>query len=399
MQSANVPPETSAIRRLVVLAVLTAFAASVPTAGASQDQSSIDAFARQIAADVREDGVGAVTAAVFRGDQVLWAQGFGWADPDRRVPAGVRTIYRVGSISKSVTAVLMAVLVEDGVVKLDDAVISVLPEVGHFLDPTPGVAPITFRQLASHTAGLIREPDLEDAASGPIADWGHKILTSMRHTRFFAVPGSRYSYSNIGYGVLGYALQRASGAPFIELVHDRVFEPLGMRSSAFVIGPELQRRLAVGFANRSYVEGAGARIDVGLPAREHAGRGYKVPNGGVYSTVADLATFAAAVMGRTEVQLLRPSSRAELMRAQTPAGSTDLYGLGFSISEVTLAGGAGQRLVGHGGSVAGYTAQLVFEPDSGYGVALLRNYNAGTTDLAEAGAALLTALLEAHGEP
>ena len=80
--------------------------AGIATPAAAQNQDVIDAFARQVAADVEADGIGAITAAVFKGDQVLWAQGFGWADPDKRVPAGVRTIYRTGSISKSFTMLI-----------------------------------------------------------------------------------------------------------------------------------------------------------------------------------------------------------------------------------------------------------------------------------------------------
>ena len=225
------------------------------------------------------------------------------------------------------TAVVLADLAEDGIIGFDDPVVEVVPEVGGFADPPSGIAPITFRQLASHTAGLIREPRLEGAAAGPLEDWGHKILVSIPRTSFFARPGTRYQYSNIGYGTLGYALQRATGEPFMELMRTRLFEPLGMTSSTFVVGPELSRRLAVGYAGEDYAPD--------LPAREHAGRGYKVPNGGVYSTVGDLATFAAAVMGRTEHELLTPTTRAEIVRRQTPADGQG-YGLGFFVTEVDL---------------------------------------------------------------
>ncbi|WP_420633164.1 serine hydrolase domain-containing protein [Candidatus Palauibacter sp.] len=360
----------------------------MPFAAAGQDPDVIDAFSRRIAADVEADGVGGITAAVFKGDQVLWAQGFGWADPENRVPAGVRTIYRTGSISKSVTAVLMADLLEDGIVAVDDALPDHLPEAAGFGDPPEGMAPVTLRQLASHTAGLIREPELEGAAAGPIEDWGYKILASIPHTRFYTMPGTRYQYSNIGYGVLGYALQRAAGTSFMELVEDRIFEPLGMRSSTFIVGPDLWRRVAVGFAN-----GDDGPVDADFPALEHAGRGYKVPNGGVYSTVGNLATFGAAVMGMTEYQLLEPSTRKEVMTVHTPEDPDDGYGLGFSVRSVALEDGT-VRFVGHGGSVAGYNMYLVFEPESGYGVALGRNYNSGATNLGGAGDELLRALLE-----
>ena len=383
-------PATPRLRSVAVALLLAA--TLLPGVAAAQDASVIDDFSRRIAADVAEDGVGGITAAVFQGDQVLWAQGFGWADPANRVPAGVRTIYRTGSISKSMTGVLLADLAEDGIVTLDDALVDHLPEAEGLGDPPAGMAPITFRQMASHTAGLIREPELEGAAAGPIEDWGHKILASIPHTRFYTMPGTRYQYSNIGYGMLGYALQRAAGTSFMELVEDRMFEPLGMRSSTFIVGPELWRRVAVGFAN-----GSDGDVDAHQPAIEHEGRGYKVPNGGVYATVGDLATFGAAVMGMTEYELLEPATRREVMAVQTPEDPENGYGLGFSVRSVTLEDGRAVRFVGHGGSVAGYNMYLVFEPESGYGVALGRNYNRGATNLGEAGNGLLRALLEAAG--
>ena len=378
-------PRPAAVALLLVAILL-------PGVASGQDASVIDAFSRQIAGEVEGDGVGGISAAVFKGDQVLWAQGFGWADPVKRVPAGVRTIYRTGSISKSITAVLMADLMEDGIVAFDDALVDHLPEARGLGDPRAGMAPITFRQMASHTAGLIREPELEGAAAGPIEDWGHKILASIPHTRYDTMPGARYQYSNIGYGMLGYALQRAAGTSFMDLVEDRIFEPLGMRSSTFIVGPDLWRRVSVGFA----IDPEGA-VDADMPALEHEGRGYKVPNGGVYSTVGDLATFGAAVMGMTEYGLLEPATRRELMTVQTPEDPENGYGVGFSVRTVMLEGGRTVRFVGHGGSVAGYNMYLVFEPESGYGVALGRNYTGGTTNLGEAGNGLLRALLEAAG--
>ncbi len=378
-------------RRASGLLVGLAVGVWVALPASAQDPDVIDAFARQVAADVAIDAVGGISAAIFKGDQVLWAQGFGWADPEHEVPAGVRTIYRTGSISKSFTAVLLADLMEEGRLELDDPVEEALPEIAQLGDPPAGMQPITYRQLASHTAGLIREPQLQGAAAGPIEQWGDKILASIPHTGFYTMPGTQYQYSNIGFGVLGYALQRAAGASFLELIEDRIFEPLGMSSSTFIIGPELSRRLSVGLANPG-----GDTVDADFPALEHAGRGYKVPNGGIYSTVGDLATFGAAVMGMTEYELLGPGTRSEVMQWQTPPDGPG-YGLGFSIRRVTLPDGSDGKFVGHGGSVAGYTAYLVFEPESGYGVVMLRNYNSGETNLGGASVELLTDILAARG--
>jgi CubicO group peptidase (beta-lactamase class C family) len=133
-------------------------------------------------------------------------------------------------------------------------------------------------------------------------------------------------------------------------------------------------------------------IDEESPAREHSGRGYKVPNGGLYSTVGDLGRFIAGMTGASTTSILSAARRAEMMRVHTPGDSLDGYGLGFAVSTTP----DGKHFVGHGGSVAGYTAHLVFEPESRIGVVLLRNYNSGATSLGSAAQEVLQALVAAH---
>ena len=111
--------------------------------------------------------------------------------------------------------------------------------------------------------------------------------------------------------------------------------------------------------------------------QEHFGRGYKVPNGGIYSTVGDMAKFAAALMGDSPVQVLSAESRSEMFTPQLPAKT---YGIGLMIRDA-----GGRKFVGHGGSVAGYNGDLNFDPDSRVGVAMLRTtgYNPPTVRLLE----------------
>ena len=345
--------------------------------------AAIDSFRVRIRSDVAADSVGGITAAVVVGDRMIWAEGFGWADRDRRIPAGVETIYRIGSISKSFTAVALMRAVNAGVLALDAPVAGVLPPVSGFAGARPGARPVTFRHLASHTAGLVREPALQDAAAGSIEHWEQKVLASIPATRFDTLPGARYAYSNIGFGVLGLAVARATGTEFRALITREIFEPLGMTHSSFSVPQDDLRHLAAGYANRR-----DGTIDADSPAREHAGRGYKVPNGGIYSTVGDLARFVAGMTGASGDALLPPEHRREMMRVQTPERDSTGYGLGFQI----IASGGGRRFVGHGGSVAGYTAHLIFEPESGIGVILLRNYGTGRTNLARASVELLALL-------
>ena len=329
-------------------------------------EAAIARFDADVSAKVAEDAGGAVSVAVFDGADVIWTKGWGWADIENRVAANAETIGRTGSISKSFTAVLMMLLVERGVIGLDEPVARYFPEIENLADPAVGARPITFRMLASHTAGLAREPDLEGAASGTIYRWEEKILESIPHTGFNTPPMTEYSYSNIGFGMLGLAISRASGVPFMDLMTELIFEPLGLTSTTFILdSPDLYSRMSVGYSR----DRRNGETSAEQATREHFGRGYKVPNGGVYSTVGDLAGFAAAMMGETPVQILSGESRHEMMTPQAPA---EEYGLGFFVREAR-----GVTVVGHGGSVAGYNAYLAFDPESKLGVAMLRttSYN------------------------
>ena len=373
-------PESSRSAQLgavALLVVLITVGVGVPFSAAAQFtrfEAAIARFDADVAAGVANDAAGFASVAVFIGSEVVWAKGWGWADIEHRVAATASTIGRTGSISKSITAVVMMQLRERGLLDLDDPVSVHLPAIEQLAGLPVGALPITLRMLASHTAGLIREPDLENAAAGSIYRWEQKVLESIPHTTVATLPGTEYSYSNIGFGIVGLAISRTARVPFMELVETQIFRPLGMSSSTFVVEqPEIAARLAVGY-DRDPVTG---EISAELATREHFGRGYKVPNGGVYSTVHDLARFAAAMMGVAPVAILSAESRAEMLAPQPPA--TD-YGLGFDVLT-----GDGITIVGHPGGVAGYNADLAFDLESMIGVAMLRTttYEPPVRDLLE----------------
>ncbi len=348
------------------------------------DQAIAD-FADRLTAQVAEDDVGGIAAGIIVDGDLVWARGFGWSDRYGRVPMAPSAVSRTGSISKSVTAMLLMRLVDRGVVGLDEPVERYLPEFASVNQSRPGADAVTFRHLASHTAGLVREPsNLREMVTGPIDMWQERVIESLENTAYDAVPGARYQYSNIGFGALGLALSRAAGSPFMELVQTEVFDPLGMTGSAFVVvGGELEPRLATGYANRR-----DGTVDAETPAREHDGRGYKVPNGGVYSTVADLGRFLGAVAGVPGLGILSEPSRQELISVQTPERTDRGYGLGLSIGTNR----AGSKIVGHGGGVAGYTAYMAVDPEARIGVVLLRNYQSGATNLGQAAQGLVVQL-------
>ncbi|MCZ6917224.1 MAG: serine hydrolase [Gemmatimonadetes bacterium] len=384
------------IRRFLALATFLLLVPTSPTATSAQAVTLAEArsrtipvvfqFERQITEDVGRDGIGGITAAAFVGNEVFWIKGFGWADQQRQIAAGSRTIYRIGAISKSFTAVAMAQLAAEGRFDLDDPVVQYFPPLRQLAATESEINAISFRRLASHTAGLIREPNLPDAAAGPIAEWEDKVIASLPTVTLLGPPGEQYSYSNIGFGALGLATSRVARRPFMDLVRERIIGPLGMNNTMFIMTASLQPHLAVG-----YMVDDDSTVSIALPELEHAGRGYKVPNGGIYSNVADLARFASGVMGTSPTPLLPPQMREEMMRVQTPEDSANGYGLGFTIRTLEN----GMKTVGHGGSVAGYNATIVFDPETTLGVVMLRNYNRGLTNLGRAATDLLQELVAA----
>ena len=344
---------------------------------------AIEEFSFSISQDVADDAVGGIAAGIMVNGDLVWADAWGLANRDTREPMGSASVSRTGSISKSVTALLMMVLVDRGMIRLDDPVSRYLPEINDLQDRRPGSEDITFRHLASHTAGLIREPDWSESVVGPISDWESRILESIPRTAYDSIPGARYQYSNIGFGILGLALSKAADRPFIELVEDEIFTPLGMTGSSFVVqGAELEPRLAQGYVVRD------EQISSEAPMREHAGRGYKVPNGGVYSTVGDLGRFLGAIAGVPGLKIIKEASREQMLAMQTPENPKRGYGLGLSL----LSDDEGNWFAGHGGSVAGYNAYMTVDPEAKIGVVLLRNYTQGRTNLGGAAQSLLSEL-------
>lgn len=340
----------------------------------------ISMIGNQINSDLQKDNLhGSISVAVLKNDQVIWAGAFGYAKMEKEVPADTNNIYRIGSITKTFTATLLMQLVEEGKIKLDDPVESYLPEIKNLKDYDK-YSKITFRELASHTAGLKREPDLHGADVGPLDQWEQKVLACIPKTSYNSKPGEQFLYSNIGFAMLGLAISRATGVPYMQMVQQRILDPLHMTDTYFALPDDKLPRLAQGMSN-----GKG-EVNVDLPVRELKGRGYRVPNGGIYSTPRDLAKFAMSLMGKPA--LLNAKSRKQMQEVPPSGGK---YGLGLILYK-----NADLDVIGHDGSVPGYTSEMAIDLPSGYAVILMRNYNVGSTNLAATAHLLLKVLKQAE---
>lgn len=288
--------------RVTLLTVLTLAAVPVPSARGRQGQvtrtpdlgraiEQVDALA---AAEFAKDSVGGMIIGVVSGGNLVWTKSYGYADAARKMPATKDTVYRIGSITKQFTALMLLQLAEQGKVRLSDPVEKYLPEVNRLQNRFAGAPPITLVQLATHTSGLDREPDDEQMLyiKGPVSEWEKKLIATIPRTSYIHEPGTRYSYSNIGYAILGMALSRAAGVPYVEYIQERIVKPLGMSHTAFSLDGPTEEKRAKGFLIEN------GKVDAEEPERqEREGRGRRLPNGGLYSTLGDLARFLAFEMG------------------------------------------------------------------------------------------------------
>jgi CubicO group peptidase (beta-lactamase class C family) len=351
----------------VVVLVNTRPSTAQTSAGFEAALTQIDRMAQT---ELGQDDVGSVTVGVVKQGALVWTKSYGFADMATRKVATVDTVYRIGSITKPFTALMLLQLVERGVVRFSDPVERYLPAINEVQNRIDGAPPISFVQLATMTSGLGREPeDLPTYLVGPVDEWALVMRNALPHVEYSFEPDTRYHYSNIGYAVLGAALAEASGRPFVDYMTEEIFHPLGMTQTAFEPNPEIQGHLATGYGVTDGV------IDADTPAREHAGRGYKVPNGAMYTTVGDLAKFLAFQLGHGPDNVLARETVADnFTRVNSANGDLSTgYGVGFQAIRRD-----GFVTYGHGGSVAGYRAAAFIARDSQVGVIVLRNVGGGT---------------------
>jgi CubicO group peptidase (beta-lactamase class C family) len=381
------------MRRRTMLVLLAALV--LAPAGRGLGQAAIDpriaaaiaALDAGIADDFARDGIGGLSLGVVSGKQLIWSRHYGYAEAEtKRVPTN-DTAYRVGSITKQFTALALLQLVEQGKMRLTDPIEKYVPEIRQVKSAPAGTPPITLLQVSTMHAGLSREPSCQNHSVGPVSAWQRIVLECLPQTTYANEPGTTYLYSNIGYASLGLAIERAGGQPFVEQVTQRILRPLGMSRSGMEPTPALRTDLAHGYQRAQNGSASRANAD-----RELDGRGYRVPNGALFSTLNDLARFVAWELGEGPDGLLKKDTQdANYARAffAGPA-MTSGYGVGFQI---------GRRgdvvMLGHGGSTAGYHSSALVHRPSKLGVIVLRNCDSCPLDAGPTAARALERLVTA----
>ena len=295
----------------------------------------------------------AFSIALVDQDQIVWAQGFGYQDPDRKVPATAHTVYRVGSVSKLFTDIAIMQMVEAGKVNLDSPITDYVPD---FHPRNPYNEPITLRELMSHRSGLLREPPVGNYFD-PTEPTLQATVRSMNSTGLVYRPGSHVKYSNAGIAVVGYTLQQLNHEAFAEYLKRAVLAPLGMQESSFLPDPELMKNLAKAYMwSYDGLTFPAPTFQLGL-----------APAGCMYSTVLDLAQFLTALFNGghgAQGVMLKPETLERMWTPQfAKAGEKTGFGIGFHVTQLD-----GHRVIGHGGAIYGFATEVAGLPDDKLGV-------------------------------
>jgi D-alanyl-D-alanine carboxypeptidase len=326
-----------------------------PTVGSASSQAVIDSVVERGRGEIALPGV---SLAIMRGNALVLAKGYGFADRAAGTPATAQTIYAVGSLSKQFTAGAIMKLVEAGRLRLDEPITKYLPSFRAAQAPVP-----TIRNLLLQNSGLPEWdelPEMQDIDGGDPSRFElSRMIDAIARQQPLYRPGDWWSYSNSNYTVLAAVIERASGVSYDEYLARIFFEPLGLRSTGGCASARVARsgRRATGYQdNNSYA----LRPLTAIKARAHTG------SGGLCSNAVDLAMWMRALVDGSAVSV--NSFRQMTTAVAVRAGFTPPYGFGLSMLPLV-----GQRAIWHGGVLAGYTAVLAYLPDQDLIISMVAN--------------------------
>jgi CubicO group peptidase (beta-lactamase class C family) len=332
--------------RLIVVVVVITFPSLAQDSGLPREK--IEALEKAITTEMSRQNIPGLSVAIATENQIRWANGYGVSDLENFVPAKANTVYRLGSISKPITAVAVMQLVERGKIDLDAPVQKYVPS----FPEKPW--PITSRLLLAHMGG-IRHYRGEEINITRHYDRLLDGLDIFKNDPLLFEPGTRYSYTTYGYNLLGCVIEGASGMKYVDYVRENIFQPAGMDR----MRPDDVFEIILNRAQGYRKTPAGELRNSAL-----ADTSYKIPGGGFCSTVVDLGKFAIALQTG---KLLKKETLTQMWTRQRMRSGQEVdYGLGWAIDQTA-------KRVGHGGGQQRITTFLAMIPEKGITVAVMTN--------------------------
>ncbi len=311
----------------------------------------IDRIAAQV---LEQTGVPSASLAVVKVGKLVYAQAYGLARLDPALPATPEMRYSIGSISKQFTAAAILLLQEDGKLSLDDAV-------GKYVPGLTRGNEITIRQILSHTSGY-QDYWPEDYVMTPMlhAESAQQILDTWAKKPLDFEPGTQWQYSNTNFVIAGQIVETITGHPLMDLLTQRIFRPLGMKS----VWNSDEAKLTQADATAYYRHALGP-----LRVAPKEGRGWMFAAGELAMTAHDLALWDESLIAQT---VLKPESYKQMFtEIKLKDGKGTHYGLGVDVIDRQ-----GHRSIEHSGEVSGFVSDNAVIVDDGMAIAVLTNQDA-----------------------
>ncbi|MBN2716314.1 MAG: beta-lactamase family protein [Deltaproteobacteria bacterium] len=310
-----------------------------------------------IAQQMKQTGVVGLSITLVSGEDVVYSRGFGYQDREQRIPATDQSVYRMGSLSKVLTAMAVMQLVEKGVLQLDAPVTRYLPEF-HMLSRTPGNNAITIRHLLTHHAGL--PTDLMKGADALHPDTLETFVARLRNEYVVFKPGEAFLYSNVGYALLGRVIEVVTGETFETYMQQHVFTPMDMNHSGFGDANIAKHLRAQGYIN--------GRPGTPYPVRE-------VSAGALAASTLDMANVIKCVFNNG-APLLHGHSMTEMLTRQNTDTPLDLdiaMGLGWQLTNQLGRDKNAGSTAFHDGLIWHFSSYMLLLPEHKLGVIVAAN--------------------------
>lgn len=314
-----------------------------------------------VRAALAEKNLPGLSIAVGAGGQIVWAEGFGYADIEGQRKVAPDTRFRIGSASTVLTSAAAGLLLEQGRLNLDDPIQKHVPE---FPDKE---SPITLRQVMAHTAGIPSDGGDEGELFSQHCDRTAEALPAFAKRSLRFTPGTEYRYSNYGFILVSAAVENAAGEPFLTFMQKQVFDPIGMHDTF----PDTTKDAAAPDRATSYFPRFAGDPRYGPDLMRELDYSCYAGASAFLSTPSDLVRFAMAI---NSGKFLRPATVQMLQASQRLSDGKDTgYGLGWDLESATIAGKQ-TRVVGHDGDLlGGMVASVMTFPDQQIVVALISN--------------------------
>ena len=318
-------------------------------------------------AGLTDQNLPGLSVAVGIGGEVVWSEGFGWADLEHKTPVEPATRFRIGTASTALTSAAAGLLLEKDRLKLDEKIQTYVPQF-------PEKAwPVTLRQLMAHVAGVRNDGGDEGPLLSRHCERPVEGLEGFKDQKLLFEPGTEYSFSSYGWILVSAAVEAAAGARFLSFMRDRIFEPLGMADTRAESATDpIPDRATFYFPRFAADPGYGLHLMRPIDYSCYAGASVFL------STPSDLVRFGMAINGG---RLLQPATVQLLQTPQRLASGEETgYGLGWDLETVTLAGEQ-TRWVGHDGTtLGGMVASLMTFPRRGIVVSVMSNISYADTE-------------------